>query len=110
MSEVKKLNYVDYFKVFKNFNTNTVVISVGERHDINTSCKTLLPTGNIKLYEINNFIGDFFKNVKNKSCVKLLLELQTDSKDSRTPSQYYNHGMLNSRMFETCKRMVKKNI
>ena len=104
MSVKKLLNGVSYFRIFKKL--NTIVISIGEFHDINTNCNQLSNNG--KLYEINNFIGDLFKTINNKSCVKLLLEMQTDSKDSLIPSTNYNIASVTSRLFETCKRMISK--
>jgi hypothetical protein len=63
---MKKVNYVDYFKIFENKKKGSIVISIGEYHEF-YSC------GDEKSLDVNNIIGDIFSFYKNKinNAVKL---------------------------------------
>lgn len=65
------LNHSNYFKIFENKNSNTMIISIGEIHSYSSGCNQ---SSTKNLYEINNLIGDIFK-IKDKSFVTLLIEI-----------------------------------
>ena len=56
---MKKVNYVDYFKIFENKKNKSIVISIGEYHEM-YNC------GDEKSLDVNNIIGDIFAFYKNK--------------------------------------------
>ena len=120
---MKRINNTEYFKILKNQQSNTILISIGEEHS-REKCEA---DTTYKTYDVNNFIGDVFgfykkyKNIYKSSYVKyiennintdvcLLLEIQTASPQSSIPIESYAFEptrKLGSKLFNTCEKILK---
>jgi hypothetical protein len=101
------IDNLEYFKVFENKKSNTMLISIGEIHT-SEKCESTGPTQSIldfleEIYNLNSV-----SRLSKDRILFLLLEMQTAVKTSKDPIDLYNTAQCG--LFYMCKNIKQKNV